>query len=98
MTRLPAVLAVISSPSRIETPEETRVPRVRVNRDTADFRRRSPRNGALRRAPRTEEPAPADEGPPESEQELRGPHYDPRGERQLHVHRGEHGSEGRNDP
>src|SRR2546427_3427716 len=38
ITMLPAVRAVISRPSRIDTPEEISVPRVRVNRDTADFR------------------------------------------------------------
>ena len=47
MTMLPAVFAVISSPSRIDTPDEIRVPSVRVKRDTADFRRRSPSTGEL---------------------------------------------------
>src|SRR4029078_9792473 len=47
ITMLPAVLAVISSPSRIDTPEEISVPSVRVKRDTADFRRMSPSTGAL---------------------------------------------------
>jgi hypothetical protein len=51
MTWLPAVLAVISSPSRIETPELTRVPRVRVKRETADFRSTSPSTGARSSAP-----------------------------------------------
>ena len=47
MTVLPAVLAVISRPSRIDTPEEISVPSVRVKRDTADFRSMSPSTGAL---------------------------------------------------
>jgi hypothetical protein len=51
ITMLPAVLAVISRPSRIETPEEIRVPSVRVKRDTADFRRMSPSTGAFSSMP-----------------------------------------------
>ncbi len=51
MTRFPAVFAVISSPSRMETPEETRVPRVRVNRATAAFRWRSPKIGTAQKKP-----------------------------------------------
>src|SRR6266496_4048390 len=47
MTMLPAVRAVISRPSRIDTPDEMSVPRVRVKRDTADFRSRSPSTGRL---------------------------------------------------
>ena len=35
----------------IDTPEEIRVPSVRVNRDTADLRRMSPRTGALSMSP-----------------------------------------------
>ena len=46
-TWLPAVLAVISRPSRMLTPELTSVPSVRVKRDTADFRITSPSTGAL---------------------------------------------------
>ena len=42
---LPAVCAVISSPSRIGTPEEIRVPSVRVKRATAPFRSTSPSTG-----------------------------------------------------
>jgi hypothetical protein len=45
-TRLPAVRAVISSPSRIDTPEEISVPSVRVKRDTADLRISGPSTGA----------------------------------------------------
>src|SRR5690349_12552514 len=45
MTRLPDVFAVISRPSRIDTPDEISVPRVRVKRDTADLRTTSPRIG-----------------------------------------------------
>ena len=45
MTRLPAVLAVISRPSRMLTPELIRVPSVRVKRDTADLRSTSPSTG-----------------------------------------------------
>src|SRR5688572_33117942 len=45
ITMLPAVRAVISRPSRIDTPEEISVPSVRVNRDTADLRSRSPSTG-----------------------------------------------------
>ena len=47
MTRLPAVFAVISRPSRMLTPEPMSVPSVRVKRDTADLRSTSPRTGAL---------------------------------------------------
>ena len=47
MTRLPAVLAVISRPSRMLTPDEISVPSVRVKRDTADLRTTSPSTGAL---------------------------------------------------
>ena len=47
ITRLPAVFAVISSPSRIETPDPIRVPNVRVNRETADLRSTSPSTGIL---------------------------------------------------
>ena len=50
-TWLPAVLAVISRPSRIDTPELISVPSVRVKRDTADFRITSPRTGALSSRP-----------------------------------------------
>src|SRR4051812_21414755 len=49
MTRLPDVFAVISRPSRIDTPDEISVPRVRVKRDTADLRTTSPRMGVLSR-------------------------------------------------
>jgi hypothetical protein len=42
---LPEVRAVIWSPSRIDTPEETSVPSVRVKRDTADLRSSSPSTG-----------------------------------------------------
>ena len=51
MTRLPAVLAVISSPSRIDTPDEISVPSVRVKRDTADLRSTSPSTGTLSSKP-----------------------------------------------
>src|SRR5258708_7935728 len=44
---LPAVLAVISSPSRIGTPDEISVESVRQNRATAFFLRMSPIMGAL---------------------------------------------------
>src|SRR5579864_568566 len=47
-TALPDVLAVISRPSRIGTPEEINVPSVRVNRATAILRIRMPRTGSLR--------------------------------------------------
>src|SRR5437879_13895984 len=47
ITMLPAVRAVISRPSRIDTPDEIRVPSVRVKRDTAAFRSTSPRTGDL---------------------------------------------------
>jgi len=46
-TRLPAVLAVISRPSRMLTPDEISVPSVRVKRDTADLRTTSPSTGAF---------------------------------------------------
>src|SRR5437763_5558735 len=46
-TRLPDVFAVISRPSRIDTPDEIIVPSVRVKRDTADFRITSPSTGTL---------------------------------------------------
>src|SRR5438067_10151720 len=36
ITMFPAVRAVISRPSRIDTPEEMRVPSVRVNRDRSE--------------------------------------------------------------
>ena len=48
ITMLPAVRAVISRPSRMDTPDEIRVPSVRVNRDTADLRSTSPSTGSLR--------------------------------------------------
>ncbi len=51
ITMLPAVRAVISSPSRIDTPEDTSVPRVRVKRETADLRSTSPSTGALSSSP-----------------------------------------------
>ena len=44
---LPAVLAVISSPSRIGTPEAMSVDSVRQNRATAIFRMMFPSTGAL---------------------------------------------------
>src|SRR5437879_295844 len=47
ITMLPAVRAVISRPSRIDTPDEIRVPSVRVKRETADLRSRSPSTGRL---------------------------------------------------
>src|SRR2546430_11191926 len=47
ITMLPAVRAVISRPSRIETPDEISVPSVRVKRETADLRSRSPSTGSL---------------------------------------------------
>jgi hypothetical protein len=50
MTRLPAVRAVICSPSRIDTPEETSVPSVRVKRDTADLRSIPPSTGMFSRS------------------------------------------------
>src|SRR3982750_4561690 len=43
ITRLPAVLAVISSPSRMLTPELISVPSVRVNRDRPALRNTHPR-------------------------------------------------------
>src|SRR5213083_1661166 len=45
ITMFPAVRAVISRPSRIDTPEEMRVPSVRVKRDTAALRITSPSTG-----------------------------------------------------
>src|SRR5215213_9190804 len=50
MTRLPDVFAVISRPSRIDTPDEISVPRVLVKRLTADFLTTSPSTGILRRS------------------------------------------------
>ena len=47
ITMLPAVRAVISNPSRIDTPDEMSVPSVRVKRETADLRSRSPNTGIL---------------------------------------------------
>ena len=47
ITMLPAVRAVISRPSRIETPDEISVPSVRVKRETADLRSRSPSTGSF---------------------------------------------------
>src|SRR5256885_13278241 len=47
ITMLPAERAVISRPSRIDTPEEISVPSVRVKRETADFPTRLPRTGIL---------------------------------------------------
>ena len=44
---LPDVRAVISRPSRIGTPEETRVPSVRQNRATAIFFSTIPSTGML---------------------------------------------------
>ena len=44
---LPAVLAVISRPSRIGTPEEVSVASVRQKRATAIFFMMSPRTGSL---------------------------------------------------
>src|SRR5438874_2380848 len=49
-TLLPAVRAVMVSASRMGTPEETSVPRVRVKRATADFRMRGPKIGTRSRA------------------------------------------------
>src|SRR5213080_4282425 len=48
ITMLPAVRAVISRPSRIDTPEEIRVPSVRVKRETAALRSTSPSTGIFR--------------------------------------------------
>ncbi len=48
-TLLPAVRAVMRRPSRIGTPEDTRVPRVRVKRATATLRISVPMTGSLRR-------------------------------------------------
>ena len=47
MMALPAVLAVISRPSRIGTPEAVRVPRVRQKRATAILRSSMPMTGIL---------------------------------------------------
>ena len=49
-TLFPAVRAVMRRPSRMGTPEETRVPRVRVKRATATLRIRVPITGTLRRS------------------------------------------------
>ena len=46
-TLLPAVRAVIRRPSRMGTPDWTRVPSVRVKRATATFRIRVPKIGSL---------------------------------------------------
>src|SRR3989304_1735163 len=46
-TRLPAVRAVMRRPSRIGTPDETSVPRVRVKRATDTFRISVPNTGSL---------------------------------------------------
>ena len=51
ITRFPAVLAVTSSPCRIDTPDATSVPSVRVNLDTAALRSRSPTNGTRQHQP-----------------------------------------------
>src|SRR5262249_39852379 len=48
-TLLPAVRAVMTRASRIGTPEDTRVPRVRLKRATADFRISAPNTGTRRR-------------------------------------------------
>ena len=48
MTMLPAVLATISIASRMVTPEESRVPIVRVKRATATLRKTGPRIGVFR--------------------------------------------------
>jgi hypothetical protein len=47
-TRLPDVLAVISRPSRIATPDDTSVPSVRVNRAMAALRWSGPTIGMRR--------------------------------------------------
>ena len=49
-TRLPPVRAVMASASRIGTPDEMRVPRVRVKRATEDLRMRSPKTGTFSRS------------------------------------------------
>ena len=48
-TLLPAVRAVMTRASRIGTPEETRVPSVRLKRATEDFRMRPPKTGTRSR-------------------------------------------------
>jgi hypothetical protein len=48
---LPAVRAVMASPSRIGTPEAVRVARVRQNRATAILRMRMPKTGAFSSSP-----------------------------------------------
>ena len=53
MTALPAVLAVISSPSRIGTPEVISVDRVRQKRATAILRMMMPSTGSFRTMPST---------------------------------------------
>ena len=56
-TALPAVRAVISSASRIGTPDDTRVPNVRQKRATAIFFKTLPKTGSLRSIPsRTRRP------------------------------------------
>ena len=50
-TTLPAVLATMSSASRIGTPEESSVPIVRVKRATAILRMTSPMIGAFKSRP-----------------------------------------------
>src|SRR5437763_16633246 len=45
ITMLPAVRAVISRPSRIDTPDEISVPSVRGKREPADLRSRAPSTG-----------------------------------------------------
>jgi len=45
ITRLPAVLAQISRASRMGTPLEIMVPRVRLNRETATFLSSDPKTG-----------------------------------------------------
>ena len=50
-TLLPAVRATINSPSRIGTPLEMSVPRVRVNFATATFRMSTPTTGTLSAMP-----------------------------------------------
>ncbi len=51
MIAFPEVLAVISRPSRIGTPEEVSVANVRQKRATAIFLRISPRTGSFSRTP-----------------------------------------------
>ena len=50
-TAFPAVLAVISRPSRIGTPDAVSVASVRQNRATAIFFMMSPRTGVFRMSP-----------------------------------------------